>query len=121
LATSARLTTATNRATYLMNRRLRTIDALAAGAMPPRRAASPPLDEMPLDLFMGKTVCFDLRQIPDLGDITATHMEEEEEKKVGVDVNGHILCTGFYKRTYPDARFGVEEPAADGRGDAVDV
>src|ERR1700686_3779496 len=28
------------------------------------------VDEMPLDLFMGKAVCFDLRHIPDLGEIT---------------------------------------------------
>ena len=61
-----------------------------------------PIDEMPLDLFMGKAVCFDLRHIPDLGDITGQHMEEAE-KKAGVKVNGHIvlLCTGFHKRNYP--------------------
>ena len=54
-----------------------------------------PVDEMPLDLFMGKAVCFDLRHIADLGDITAPHMDEAE-KKAGVEVNGHIvlLCTG---------------------------
>src|ERR1700710_835803 len=33
------------------------------------------VDEMPLDMFMGKAVCFDLRHIPDLGDITVAHME----------------------------------------------
>jgi kynurenine formamidase len=32
------------------------------------------VDEMPLDLFMGKAVCFDLRHIPDLGEITAADM-----------------------------------------------
>ena len=60
-----------------------------------------PVDEMPLDLFMGKAVCFDLRHVPDLGDITVPHMEEGE--KAGVNLNGHIvlLCTGFHKRTYP--------------------
>ena len=65
-------------------------------------AKGQPVDEMPLDLFMGKALCFDLRHIPDLGDITAQHMEEAE-KKAGVTVNGHIalLCTGFHKRTYP--------------------
>ena len=57
-----------------------------------------PVDEMPLDLFMGKAVCFDLRHVPDLGDITVAHMEEGEEM-AGVKVNGHIvlLCTGFHK------------------------
>ena len=61
-----------------------------------------PVDEMPLEMFMGKAVCFDLRHIPDLGDITVKDMEEAE-KKAGVKVNGHIvlLCTGFHKRTYP--------------------
>ena len=34
-----------------------------------------PVDEMPLEMFMGKAVCFDLRHIPDLGDITVADME----------------------------------------------
>ena len=61
-----------------------------------------PVDEMPLDLFMGPAVCFDLRHIPDLGDITADDMDAAE-KKAGVKVNGHIvlLCTGFHERHYP--------------------
>ncbi len=42
-----------------------------------------PVDEMPLDLFMGKAVCFDVRHVPDLGDITVKDMEEAE-KKCGV-------------------------------------
>ena len=61
------------------------------------------IDEMPLDLFMGKAVCFDLRQIGDLEDITAAHMEEAERKS-GVKVDGHIvlLCTGFHARNWGD-------------------
>ena len=61
-----------------------------------------PVDEMPLQTFMGKAVCFDLQHIPDLGDITAADMEAAE-KKAGVKVDGHIvlLCTGFHKRNYP--------------------
>ncbi len=61
-----------------------------------------PVDQMPLDLFFGKAVCFDLRHVPDLGDITATHMEAAEER-AGLKVDGHIvlLCTGFHARTYP--------------------
>src|SRR6185437_16309426 len=61
------------------------------------------IDEMPLDLFMGKAVCFDLRQIGDLEDITAAHMEEAERKS-GVKVNGHIvlLCTGFHACNWGD-------------------
>ena len=80
------------------------------------------VDEMPLDLFMGKAVCLDLRHIPDLGEITLAHMEEAE-KKAGVKVDGHIvlLCTGFHKRTYPGLELGVEESAAYRRGNAVDV
>ena len=61
-----------------------------------------PVDEMPLDLFFGKAVCFDLRHVPDLGDITVADMEAAEAK-AGVKVDGHIvlLCTGFHARHYP--------------------
>jgi len=61
-----------------------------------------PIDQMPLDMFMGKAVCFDLRHIPDLGDIDVADMEEAE-KKSGVKVDGHIvlLNTGLHKRHYP--------------------
>lgn len=60
------------------------------------------IDEMPLEMFMGKAVCFDLRHIPDLGEITAEDMDSAE-KKCGVKVDGHIvlLCTGFHERHYP--------------------
>src|SRR6202051_1413180 len=60
------------------------------------------VDEMPLDLFMGKAVCFDLRHVPDLGEITVEDMERAEAK-CGTKVNGHIvlLCTGFHNRNYP--------------------
>jgi len=61
------------------------------------------VDEMPLDLFMGKAVCFDLRHIPDLGEITEDEMAAAE-KAAGVKVDGHIvlLCSGFHKRHYPN-------------------
>lgn len=61
-----------------------------------------PINEMPLSMFMGKAVCFDLRHIPDLGDITAEDMEKAEAA-CGVKVDGHIvlLCTGFHARNYP--------------------
>ena len=60
------------------------------------------IDEMPLDMFMGKAVCFDLRHIPALGDITDEALEKPEEA-AGVKVAGHIvlLCTGFHARNYP--------------------
>ena len=60
------------------------------------------VDEMPLDLFMGKAVCFDLRHIPDLGEIGEADMEAAEAR-CGVKVDGHIvlLCTGFHQRNYP--------------------
>lgn len=63
------------------------------------------IDEMPLDMFMGKAVCFDLRAIGDLEDITAEHMAEAEEK-ARVRVNGHIvlLCTGFHQRNIDNPR-----------------
>jgi kynurenine formamidase len=63
------------------------------------------IDEMPLDLFMGKAVCFDLRQIGNLEDITAEHMQAAEDKS-GVKVDGHIvlLCTGFHNRNWGDRK-----------------
>ena len=64
-----------------------------------------PIDEMPLDLFMGKAVCFDLRHIGDLEDITAEHMQAAEDES-GVKVDGHIvlLCTGFHERNKNDPK-----------------
>ena len=60
------------------------------------------IDQMPLELFFGKAVCFDLTHIPDLGDIDVKDMEEAE-KKSGVRVDGHIvlLNTGLHARHYP--------------------
>ncbi|MGH7118572.1 MAG: cyclase family protein [Acetobacteraceae bacterium] len=61
-----------------------------------------PIDEMPLELFLGKAVCFDVRHVGDLGDIGVADMEQAEQKS-GVRVSGHIvlLCTGFHARHYP--------------------
>ena len=61
-----------------------------------------PIDQMPLDLFMGKAVCLDLRHIPDLGDVDVKDLEEAE-KKAGVTVDGHIvlMCSGLTERLYP--------------------
>lgn len=60
------------------------------------------IDDMPLDLFMGKAVCFDLRHIPDLGDIDVADMEAAQHA-AGIKVDGHIvlLCTGLHARHYP--------------------
>jgi len=60
------------------------------------------VENMPLDMFMGKAVCFDMRHIPDLGDIDVKDMEEAEAK-AGVKVDGHIvlLCSGLHKRLFP--------------------
>lgn len=70
-----------------------------------------PVDEMPLDLFFGKAVCFDLQHIPDLGEISADDMATAEEK-AGVKVDGHIvlLCTGFHKRNYPSLDSVLKNP-----------
>ena len=61
------------------------------------------VDKMPLELFHGKAVCFDLKHIPDLGDIDVKDMEAAE-KKSGVKVDGHIvlLNTGLHARHYPN-------------------
>ncbi len=62
-----------------------------------------PIDEMPIEMFMGKAVVLDLRHIPDLGDIDVADMEEAEVK-AGVKIDGHIvlLCSGLHKRHYPN-------------------
>lgn len=61
------------------------------------------IDEMPLDMFFGKAVCFDMTNIPDLGYIDVGDLEEAEAK-AGVKVDGHIvlLNTGLHKRHFPD-------------------
>jgi len=59
------------------------------------------IDEMPLEMFMGQAVCFDLTHIPDLGDIDVADMEAAERNS-GVTVDGHIvlLNTGLHRRHY---------------------
>src|SRR4029453_12408473 len=66
------------------------------------RTGGQTIDEMPLELFMGKAVCFNLTHIPDLGDIDVANMEAAERKS-GVHVDGHIvlLDTGPHRRHYP--------------------
>jgi kynurenine formamidase len=60
------------------------------------------IDEMPLDLFMGKAVCIDLIHIPDLGDIDVADMEAAERKsRLGVDGHIVLLNTGLHRRHYP--------------------
>jgi kynurenine formamidase len=61
------------------------------------------IDKMPIEMFMGKAVCLDLRHIPDKGDITAADMTAAE-KKAGVKVDGHIvlMCTGLNARHWPN-------------------
>ncbi len=60
------------------------------------------IDEMPLDLFIGRAVCLDLTHIPDLGDIDVPDMEAAEER-AGVRVDGHIVLinSGLHRRHYP--------------------
>ncbi len=60
------------------------------------------IDQMPLDMFMGKAVCLDMRHVPDLGDVDTKDFEEAE-KKAGVKIDGHIvlICSGLHKRHYP--------------------
>lgn len=67
--------------------------------------------EMPLDIFFGKAVCFDLTHIPDLGDIDVSDMEAAE-KASGITVDGHIvlLNTGLHARHYPNASVVTSNP-----------
>jgi kynurenine formamidase len=62
-----------------------------------------PVDEMPLEMFMGKAVALDLRHIPDLGDTDVKDLEAAE-RKTGVRIDGHIvlICWGFHARHYPN-------------------
>jgi kynurenine formamidase len=64
-----------------------------------------PIDEMPVEMFMGKAVCLDLRHVGDKGDVTRAHMEAAE-KAAGVTVDGHIvlMCTGINARHWPNDR-----------------
>lgn len=67
--------------------------------------------DMPLEMFMGKAVCFDMTHIPDLGEITVEEMEKAEAA-AGVKVDGHIvlLNTGLHKRYYPNPEVVVSNP-----------
>jgi kynurenine formamidase len=60
------------------------------------------IDEMPLEMFMGRAVTLDLRHIPDLGTIDVADLESAEEAS-GVKIDGHIvlLNTGLHARHYP--------------------
>ena len=76
-----------------------------------------PVDQMPLDMFMGKAVCLDLQHIPDLGDVDVDDIEVAQEK-AGVEIDGHIvlMCSGLTKRHYPNpecviANWGLTEAA----------
>ncbi len=70
------------------------------------------VDQMPLEDFIGKAVCFDLTYIPDLGEIGVEDLEAAEEK-CGVKVDGHIvlLHTGLHKRHYRTPRSSGPTPA----------
>lgn len=69
------------------------------------------IDNMPLDMFIGNAVCFDMTHIPDLGEITVEEFEAAEEK-AGVEVDGHIvlLNTGLHKRYYPSPKVVQNNP-----------
>ena len=77
------------------------------------------IDQMPLDMFVGKAVCLDLRHIPDLGDIDTKDLEAAE-KKAGVKIDGHIvlMCTGLHKRHF-HRQGGVVEPGHHRGGDPL--
>ena len=61
------------------------------------------VDAMPIEMFFGKAVCFDMTHIPDLGEIQVQDLEAAE-RTTGITVDGHIvlLNTGFHRRHYPD-------------------
>ncbi|QJQ95201.1 MULTISPECIES: cyclase family protein [Halomonadaceae] len=61
------------------------------------------IDEMPIEMFMGKAVCLDLRHVGDRGDITREELEAAEQA-AGMRVDGHIvlMCTGLNARHWPN-------------------
>ena len=69
------------------------------------------VDRMPLDMFMGKAVCWDLTYIPDLGDIDVADFEEAEEKG-GVKVDGPYRAAQYRppQPPLPRCEIGVEQP-----------
>jgi len=69
------------------------------------------VDEMPLELFMGKAVTLDLTHIPDLGDIDVADLEAAEIR-AGVHIDTHIvlLNTGLHKRHYPNPSSMTSNP-----------
>jgi kynurenine formamidase len=69
------------------------------------------IDQMPLDMFMGKAVCLDLQHIPDLGDIDTADLVAAE-KKAGVKIDGHIvlMCTGLHRRHFPNEKVVWSNP-----------
>ncbi|WP_198153618.1 cyclase family protein [Thalassobacillus sp. C254] len=69
------------------------------------------IENMPMEMFMGKAVCLDLTHIPDLGEIDVSDLEEAEEK-AGVKIDGHIvlLNTGLHNRHYPDKKVCWSNP-----------
>lgn len=69
------------------------------------------IGEMPLEMFFGKAVCFDLTHIPDLGMIEVDDMEQAQTE-AGVTVDGHIvlLNTGLHKRHYPNPEVVTSNP-----------
>jgi kynurenine formamidase len=78
------------------------------------------IDEMPLDMFMGKAVCLDLTHIPDLGEIDVADFEAAE-RKAKVTIDGHIvlLNTGLHNRHFPTRKIRVEQPGYNGGGDTL--
>lgn len=75
------------------------------------------IDAMPIEMFMGKAVCLDLRHIPDLGDIDAADLEAAE-KAAGVTVDGHIvlMCTGLNARHWPNESISYNNPGITAAG-----
>lgn len=69
------------------------------------------IGSMPLEMFFGKAVCFDVTHIPDFGDIDVSVMEAAEEAS-GVEVDGHIvlLNTGLHRRHYPNHEVVTNNP-----------
>ena len=78
------------------------------------------IDQMPLDMFMGKAVCLDMRHIPDLGDIDTKDFEEAEEESWRKDRRPHRPdLQRAAQAPLPDRQSCVVEPGHHRGGDAL--
>ena len=73
------------------------------------------IDQMPLDMFVGKSVCLDLRHIAPRAEITPADLEAATAKAgVPIPKGGTVLlCTGHHARTFPTPAYSTDNPGVN--------